>query len=143
MNSNFYSFIHTLVLHILDLRLKFVHQGHKGQGQDIHFIPLWDVPKLVMRNVVSVEQIPAKTNSLKEIWVYDLETCLSRSWKVRSHTAIRKGIYMFIYVGNTNLVSIANSFQDIEHFVVFQLWPLEVRDLDRPSSFLIGSDLWP
>ena len=79
MISNFYSFIHTLVLHILDLRLKFVHQGHKGQGQDVHFTPLCDVHKLVMRNVVSVEQIPAKTNSLKEIWVYDLETCLSRS----------------------------------------------------------------
>ena len=79
MISNFYSFIHTLVLHILDLRLKFVHQGHKGQGQDVHFTPLCDVHKLVIRNVVSVEQIPAKTNSLKEIWVYDLETCLSRS----------------------------------------------------------------
>ena len=142
MISNFYSFIHTLVLHILDLRLKFVHQGHKCQGQDIHFTPLWDVPELVMRNVVSVEQIPAKTNSFKEIWVYDLETCLSRSWKVRSYTAIRKGIYVFIYFGNTNLVSIANDFQDIEYFVVFQLWPLDVRDLDRPSSFLIGSDLW-
>ena len=79
MISNFYSFIHTLVLHILDLRLKFVHQGHKGQGQDVHFTPLCDVHKLVMRNEVGVEQIQAKTNNFKEILVYDLENCLSRS----------------------------------------------------------------
>ena len=38
----------------------------KGQGQDIHFTPLYDIPNLVMRNVVDVEQILAKHNTFKE-----------------------------------------------------------------------------
>ena len=65
MISNFYIFRHKLVLRILDVRLTFVHQGHKGQGQDMHFTPLEDVFKLVMRNVVSEEQISAKNNSFE------------------------------------------------------------------------------
>ena len=77
MISNFHSFRHTLALHILDVRLKFLHQGHEGQGHANQFTPLRDVPRLVMRNVVGVEFFFKQF--FKEILVYDLETCLSRS----------------------------------------------------------------
>ena len=53
---------------------------------------------------------------------------LSGSWKVKGHVATCKIKHMFVYVDNTNLPSILNDFQDIKHFVIFQLWPLKVRD---------------
>ena len=46
----------------------------------------------------------------------------------QDYVAIWKIKYLFVYVLNTNLPSILYDFHNIEHFVIFQLWPLKVRD---------------
>ena len=101
-----------------------LHKKFKNQN----FSKLWTIlVDIVPRKPhTKFQKNPVSSFGEEDSWSFDLTDLrcdLSRSRKVKGHGTKWKPIYDFLYVCNTNAVSISRSFRDICENSIFDLWP--------------------